>query len=863
MAACSILKPMHSGRSSVEVVYENMVDQGRHLINERHHSQAIEILEAAGDMMPDRAEWLYESGRALFAMDRYEESAYVCQQAIDIEPSFYDARVLEWAARLEADNLSEETRQEVRNEIQELLEAAEEHPEQLLAVYQGYQWLKDEAAQQRLILKLAPLAASTSSLVRGQIAENLFEQIIQARDDASQQIRLMSAYIEYFPDRRFVEYTINKLLEAKWENGEDHLSPMAFVRSNLPNVAPDKRVNVGIALWLIKQEKMPEKAVQLLDQSIKMAGTASEAKPPFFNDRLWQAEQKKEMDYMHYLRGQALFNAGHLDNAEKELMYVAGEDRNWSGVYHYLGRIAESLENHDKAIAYFRQALEIDDRQEDSENYLADLLLEHRGYEGDPAHYFSRLENGITFTDVTESAGFAEFRAERVAWGDFNRDGFVDLLLDGAALFRNNGDGTFTNISAEAGTDGIGSSNGGYWADYDNDGDLDIFVTSHAENHLLRNNEAQGFEDATDMAFGGPLPKNRTEAAAWGDMDNDGFLDLYVANFERRGVMRALGTPDQVYHNNGNGTFSEVSRSAGIYSEEAMCGRGVAWSDINADGRQDIVVANYRLDPNFLWLNDQTGGFTDKADFFNVRGHMTDGAFGHSIGSVSGDLDNDGDPDLVITNLAHPRYIQYSDKTMVLMNKGNPSFEFINRFDNSGIAFEETNSDPALADVDNDGDLDLYITSVYPGRNAHLYLNDGNGRFIDKTWLSGTRLKNTWGAAFADFNNDGFNDLFVASSDGVTLLKNNGNGNHWVKVLIQDSRCNRYGVGSLIRLIYGDKAQVREVACGRGTGSQDDTAVLFGLGDYNGPVTITVHTLCGDSLEARIGHPDQAVVIRD
>ena len=294
-----------------------------------------------------------------------------------------------------------------------------------------------------------------------------------------------------------------------------------------------------------------------------------------------------------------------------------------------------------------------------------------------------------------------------------------------------------------------------------------------------------------------------------------------------------------------------------------MCGRGVTWSDLNADGYQDIVVANYRLDPNFLWVNDQGGGFTDKAKTFNIRGNMTDGAFGHSIGPASGDLDNDRDPDLVITNLAHPRYIQYSDKTMVLINKGAPSFEFINRFDSSGIAFEETHSDPALADADNDGDLDLYITSIYKGRNTHLYLNDGAGRFVDATWLSGTRFKNTWGAAFADFNNDGFADLLVASSDGVILLQNNGNDNHWVKVAINDSRCNRYGVGGIIRVKYDGKQQVREVVCGRGTGSQDGRSTIFGLGSYNGPVRISVRTLCGDQLESRIERPDQKVLMQN
>jgi len=863
LTACSVFKPGHTDKSGGMAGYEQLIDRAHHLINDRQHLNALKILEKAGGVKPDRPEWLYESGRALFAMDRYEESAESCQKAIKIDPQYYDALALDWAARLEACDLSEKTRQKVRNEIQELLETAGDSPAALLAAYRGYEWLDDEPAQQHLIIRIAPLAASESARVREQIAANLFEQIIQARDDKPRQTQLMKAYVQHFPKRRFVEYLINSLLEAEWEAAEAHPGPMAFVQSALPEAAGGKRVNAGIALWLIEQEKMPDKAVKLLRESIEIAHTQPEEIPPFFDHTLWQAEQKKETDYLHYLLGRAYFNAGQMDRAVAELGYVAGENRRWSGIYHYLGRIAESRGNYDQAIADYRRALEIDDRQEDTENHLADLLAAHRDYTGEPAHYFSEQADTITFTDVTESAGLADIQAKQAAWGDFNGDGVADLLLNGRMLFRNNQDGNFTDISEAAGLKQVKRSRGGFWADYDNEGDMDIFVTNHAENYLLQNDGAGGFEDVTDMAFGGPLPKNRTEAAAFGDMDNDGFLDLYIANYERSGVMRGLGTHDRLYDNKGDGTFAEVSFSAGVYSGEAMCGRGVTWSDVNADGYQDIVVANYRLDPNFLWVNDQGGGFTDKAGTFNIRGNMTDGAFGHSIGPASGDLDNDRDLDLIISNLAHPRYIQYSDKTMVLINKGAPSFEFVDRFGDSGIAFEETHSDPALADVDNDGDLDLYITSIYSGRNAHLYLNDGPGRFTDVTWLSGTRLKNTWGTAFADFNNDGFVDLLVASSDGVTLLKNNGNDHHWVKVAIKDSQCNRYGIGSRIRVFYDGKQQVREVVCGRGTGSQDDTAVIFGLGEYNGPVRIEARTLCGDQLAARIAHPDQTVVLKN
>ncbi len=859
LSACGIFSPDYQDKSARTAEYERLLDRGRDLVNARHHRQALAVLEKAGASAPGRPGWLYESGRALFAMDRFDKAAKACQQALQRNPAHYDAMALDWAARLETAGCSGKSRQRVRSEIKKLLKAAEGSADALLAAYQGYGWLDDEAARRRLVFKLAPLAHSASALTRESIAAGLVEQIIGARHDRAQQNRLMHAYIRHFPERRFVEHIIRKLLKAEWEAAKDPPSPMAFVRSMLPEKARGSRVQTGIAAWLLEQEMMPEKAVSLLKAGIAAFDADSREKPPFFDNALWQAELKKDRDYLHYLLGRALFHAGQPAMARAELASLAEQGRNQSGIYHYLGRIARSRGDKDSAIACFRRSLEIDDRQEDTEDYLAELLRSEHGYAGDPGRYFSRMEKSVRFADVTESAGLGGCSAKRVAWGDYNRDGAVDLLLDGTRLYRNNGDATFADMSAEAGLAHLPEANGGFWADYDNDGDLDIFQIRHGSNRLLQNNGAGAFADVTEAAFGGPLPESPTEAAAWGDRDNDGFLDLYVANYERSSVMRGLGTPDRLYRNNGDGTFSEISASAGIRPDEAMCGRGVTWSDLNADGRQDIVVANYRLDPNFLWINDPAGGFTDKAGAFHVRGHMTDGAFGHSIGPASGDLDGDGDFDLVVTNLAHPRYIQYSDKTMVLMNRGAPVFGFAYRYAASGIAFEETNADPALADVDNDGDLDLYMTSIYSGRNAHLYENRGRARFADITWQSGTRVKNAWGAAFADFNNDGCMDLLTASSDGVTLLRNECGPGHWLKVLVRDRRCNRFGVGSIIRVSYGGEEQVREVSCGRGTGSQDSPAVIFGLGCYDGPVTVTARTLCGDKLEARLARPDQTV----
>jgi hypothetical protein len=174
------------------------------------------------------------------------------------------------------------------------------------------------------------------------------------------------------------------------------------------------------------------------------------------------------------------------------------------------------------------------------------------------------------------------------------------------------------------------------------------------------------------------------------------------------------------------------------------------------------------------------------------------------------------------------------------------------------LRFEETSADPTVADVDNDGDLDLYATSVYPGRYSYLYLNDGIGKFTDVAWLSGTRVANGWGTAFADYDRDGDMDLLVGSEDGVVLLDNPGTGHHWLSVAIRDRDCNHFGVGAWVSVRHGAHSQTREVFAGKGSGTQDSLKVHFGFGQYAGPVELEVRTLCGRTIR----HPiDREVTV--
>jgi hypothetical protein len=268
----------------------------------------------------------------------------------------------------------------------------------------------------------------------------------------------------------------------------------------------------------------------------------------------------------------------------------------------------------------------------------------------------------------------------------------------------------------------------------------------------------------------------------------------------------------------------------------------VVWADYDDDGDYDIYVSNYRLDPNLLWRNDGDGTFTNAAQDARVEGYGVEQAgsvrFGHSIGSDFGDYDNDGDMDLYVSNLAHPRFIMFSDKSMLMKNRGDGTF--IDRFFGSGIAYCETSSDASWADFDNDGDLDLYYTAVYEDTWSRLFRNVGNDRFEDATGDTGTSVDNGWGTGWCDYDHDGDVDLAVGSGSGFTLLENQGNGNNWFQVELEATWANAKAIGARVRIDAGGDRQVRDVKGGRGTTSQDMFATHFGLGNYRGDVDVSV-----------------------
>jgi hypothetical protein len=298
-----------------------------------------------------------------------------------------------------------------------------------------------------------------------------------------------------------------------------------------------------------------------------------------------------------------------------------------------------------------------------------------------------------------------------------------------------------------------------------------------------------------------------------------------------------------------------------------LSGRGVNWGDYDNDGDLDIFVSNYRLQENFLWRNEGDGTFVTVAPMLGVSGRETDGWWGHTIGSEWGDYDNDGDLDLFSANLAHPRYIEVSDMSRLLENNGPPDWTFTDRRAEAGIKYAETHSDPAWGDVDADGDLDLFITSIYPDCGTFLYVNDGNGHFADVTWLAGVRSMNGWGCAMSDYDADGDLDIGVASASGFHLFRNEGSRgrpkNHWLEVDVEGTKANAAGIGARVTVESGQSTQIREIEGGKGTTSQHSMTAFFGLGQEGGAVNVEVRFPGGSVERLENVKADQRIVIRE
>ncbi len=434
----------------------------------------------------------------------------------------------------------------------------------------------------------------------------------------------------------------------------------------------------------------------------------------------------------------------------------------------------------------------------------------------------------------------------RSAWGDYDGDGWDDLLTAGPRLLRNDR-GTLVDVTAEVGLAGKPGS-GGVWGDYDNDGCLDLFLfaESHAQaDALLRGSCGGPFTEVTaaaglvdeqaDHRCDGRDENLRspTTSAAWADLDADGLLDLYVGNFLCWTDYTTYR--DTVWRNRGDGTFEDISGTRGLGAAR-LATRGTNPADADGDGDIDLFVSHYVLQRNLFFDNQGDGTFVERGRGAGLAGEATQLSvtttyFGHTIGTAWGDLDNDGRIDAIAGNLAHPRFFHFSDKTNVLMQVEPGFWEDVAGpwapDSPTGLRYQETHSVPALADLDNDGALDLVITAVYPGRPTDVYLGGGDGTFRIATYDAGITTTNGWGVATADVDRDGRID--VATRE-LWMNRGEADASLEVRALGDGVAVNRAGLGATVRVTAGGQTFTRVATGGTGQGNQDSAFLHVGLG---------------------------------
>ncbi|MBN2369547.1 MAG: CRTAC1 family protein [Vicinamibacteria bacterium] len=494
-----------------------------------------------------------------------------------------------------------------------------------------------------------------------------------------------------------------------------------------------------------------------------------------------------------------------------------------------------------------------------------------------PGQAQDRPSGPITFTDIAGPAGLAAFKH---SYGDhdldniveatgvgpclFDYDGDDDLdvyfpngrwtkgLSDNRgrnligklknALYRNNGDGTFTDVTNRAGVAGKSAGYSASAADYDGDGDLDLYLCNYGPNELYRNNGDGTFTDVTaEAGIGDPL---FSLSGVWLDYDGDGDLDLFVCNYLEydEGKFRSFyaatgfpgplsynGQPDTLYRNNGDGTFTDVTKAAGVYFEQGR-GMSATAADLNNDGLVDIYVANDAMENNYF-ENSGKGSFID-------NGLLTGLAFGQngqgvsSMGPAVGDIDRDGHLDILIPDMDYMSLLVWRDGIYE---------DHVDRSNIAVISGQYTGWGGVLFDFDNDGYLDVFIANGHPHHeypeNAVLARNNGKGVFVDVARHAGeyfgTKKWYSRGTAYADIDDDGDLDLLVMDLNGHPhLLRNDGGNtaNHWLKFDVRRADGKLAAIGARVTVVVGGLKLIDDVSPVRGYLAQNDPRLHFGLG---------------------------------
>ncbi len=425
------------------------------------------------------------------------------------------------------------------------------------------------------------------------------------------------------------------------------------------------------------------------------------------------------------------------------------------------------------------------------------------------------------------------------AFVDLDGDGWPDLICDGR-IFKNDQGKRFTDVTKDSGIAGSGTA---CIADIDNDGKPDIYFCGGAGT-LFRNLGNFKFADWTKKVP--PNKHARSLAAAFGDVDGDGNVDLYVSNYEDW-KDNTYPYPHLLYRNlGGDKGFELWWESKG---DQVLPGRGVNFLDVDGDGKPEIYVSNYRLAPNFLWFFDAKTVLKDRGMELGAAGKpgppvkygngTTIRCCGHTIGSCVADFDNDTHLDILVANFSHPP--AYQNRTQFLRNTGAPTYKFEDKSAIANLRWQESYAVAVAGDVDNDGLVDFFLTTVYPGDTSVMYRNLGDWKFVDVTKQSGVATAQTYQAAFADINGDGYLDMVSGGKVWINTLGEKSKHN-FLKVRLEGGgKCNRSAVGSRVIVKAGGKTFTRQVEAGTGSGCQNDLTLHFGLGAEKGPLELTVH----------------------
>ena len=487
----------------------------------------------------------------------------------------------------------------------------------------------------------------------------------------------------------------------------------------------------------------------------------------------------------------------------------------------------------------------------------------------------------VAFTDITTQAGITfkhvaapekkyivESMSGGVAFFDYDNDGDLDIYLVNSLsvdlvkskgktksdLYRNDGNGKFTEVGVKAGLSDIGWGMGVAVGDYNNDGFEDLYVTCLGPDKLFKNNGNGTFTDVTDKA--GVSDRRWSTGASFLDYDRDGDLDLFVANYVdfdidnlpefgqgqtcqyksipvQCGPRGLKGAGDSLFRNNGNGTFTDVTKQAGVSDPDGFYGLGVMTSDFDDDGLIDIFVANDST-PNFHYRNNGDGTFKE-IGFTAGTAVNENGSEQGSMGVTAGDYDHDGRMDLFITNFADEYNTLYH-------NDGPNSFTDVSYAAKvAAVSLPHVGWGTKFFDYDNDGWVDIFVANghVYPQLPSYrqprlLHHNNRNGTFTEVAAEFGnvlTENRASRGVAFGDIDNDGDIDLLVTDLDGSPQLLRNDNGNANNSILIKTVgvKSNRSGIGARVKVVSGDLTQVDEVRSGDSYISQSDMRLHFGL----------------------------------